>query len=131
MLLTPSQLELLHILWAADAPLSLREIAERSRYRIASKFIVSIIIENLLVKEAVYRAGVFHSYSGKRETVFVQYSANIRFDEYYAERFQHITPQNFVYLMERIIQSDKCSPKQLRELSSLLNEKINLLKSNK
>lgn len=124
MKLTRHQLKILHILWASDTPLSLQEITERSKYRIAGRFIVSIIIENLLAKEAVYRAGTFHSYSDKRETVLVQYSANLRFDEYYAERFKNIAPRNLFNLMERMLQSEKLTPKQLRKLDELLQEKL-------
>ena len=64
--LTKSQLEILHILWSSDGPLSVREIADKSKYRIAGRLIVSAVIENLLAKEAVYQAGTFHSYSNKK-----------------------------------------------------------------
>lgn len=121
MRLTKSQLEVLHILWASDTPLSAQGIAEKLRYQIGSSLIVSIAIENLLAKDAVYRAGSFHSYSNKKETVLIQYAAKIRFDEYYAEKFQSITPRNLFHLVENMLQSDKFSPKQLRELSSLLD----------
>jgi len=127
--LTKMQLEILHILWVSDTPLSLQEITERSRYRIAGSAIVPIIIENLLAKEAVYQSGVFHSYSDKRKTVLAQYSANLRFDEYYAERFKNIAPRNLFNLMERMLQSEKLTPKQLRELSALLNEKLSSFES--
>lgn len=99
-------------------------IAEKSKYRIAGRLIVSIVIENLLAKEAVYQSGVYHSYSDKRETVLIQYSDNIRFDEYYAKKFQNITPQNLFSLIEKMLQSDKLTPKQRRDLSALLNEKL-------
>ena len=124
MRLTKSQLEVLHILWASDIPLSVQGIAEKSKYRIAGRLIVSIAIENLLAKDAVYRAGSFHSYSNKKETVLIQYAAKIRFDEYYAEKFQNITPWNLFRLIEKMLQSDRLSPKQLRELSALLDEKL-------
>lgn len=124
MKLTRVQLEILHILWSSDTPLSVQGIAEKSKYRIAGRLIISIAVENLLAKEAIYRAGVFHSYSDKRETVIIQYSANISFDEYYAEKFQNITPQNLFSLIEKMLQSGKLTPKQLRELSALLNEKL-------
>ena len=124
MRLTKSQLEVLHILWASDIPLSVQGIAEKSKYRIAGRLIVSIAIENLLAKDAVYRAGSFHSYSNKKETVLIQYAAKIRFDEYYAEKFQNITPRNLFRLIEKMLQSDRLSPKQLRELSALLDEKL-------
>ncbi len=122
--LTRRQLEILHILWASDTPLSLQEITEQSKYRIAGRVIVSIIIENLLAKGTVYRAGALHSYSDKRETILVQYSANIRFAEYYAERFKNIAPRNMFNLMERMLQSEKLTPKQLRKLDELLQEKL-------
>lgn len=124
MKLTKSQLEILHILWSSDGPLSVREIADKSKYRIAGRLIVSAVIENLLAKEAVYQAGTFHSYSNKKETVILLYAAQIRFDEYYAEKFQSITPWNLFHLIEKLLQSDMLSPRQLRELSALLNEKL-------
>lgn len=121
---TKTQLEVLHTLWASDTPLSVQEIAEKARYRIFGRLIVSIAIENLLAKDAVYRAGSFHSYSNKKETVLIQYAAKMRFDEYYAEKFQNITPRNSFRLIEKMLQSDRLSPKQLRELSALLDEKL-------
>lgn len=124
MALTRPQLEVLHVLWSSDIPLSIQGIAEKTKYRIASRFIVAIVIENLLAKDAVYRAGSFHSYSNKKETVLIQYAAKIRFDEYYAEKFQNITPWNLFRLIEKMLQSDRLSPKQLRELSALLDEKL-------
>ncbi len=125
--LTKPQLEILHLLWASDTPLSLQEITEQAKYRIAGRVIVSIIIENLLAKEAVYRAGAFHSYSNKKETVLIQYAAKIRFDEYYAEKFKNIAPRNMFNLMERMLQSEKLTPMQLRKLEEILQEKLNCI----
>ncbi len=129
MTLTNLQLEILHILWTSDTPLSLQEITERSKYRIAGRVIVPVIIENLLAKDAVYRAGAFHSYSNKKETVLIQYAPKIRFDEYYAEKFKNIAPRNMFNLMEKMLQSERLTPKQLLELSALLNEKLSSLES--
>lgn len=112
MRLTKSQLEVLHILWSSDTPLSVQGIVEKSKYRITGSLIVSVAIENLLVKEAVYQAGAFHDYSGKREIVLIQYAAKIRFDEYYAEKFQYITSWNLFHLIEKMLQSDMLSPRQ-------------------
>lgn len=123
MRLTKLQLEVLHILWASDTPMSVQGIAEKSKYRIVGRLIIPIAIENLLAKDVVYRAGSFHSYLNKKETVLILYAARIRFDEYYAEKFRNITPWNLFHLIEKMLQSDMLSPKQLRELSSLLDEK--------
>lgn len=123
MRLTKSQLEVLHILWSSDTPLSVQGIVEKSKYRITGSLIVSVAIENLLAKDVVYRAGSFHSYSNKKETVLILYAAKIRFDEYYAEKFKNITPRNLFRLIEKMLQSDKLSPRQRRELSALLDEK--------
>lgn len=68
MKLTKTQLEILQILWSSDTPLSVQGIAEKLKYRIAGRLIISIAIENLLAKEAVYRAGSFHDYSGKKKS---------------------------------------------------------------
>lgn len=106
--------------------MSVQGIAEKSKYRIVGRLIIPIAIENLLAKDVVYRAGSFHSYSNKKETVLIQYAAKIRFDEYYAVKFQSITPRNSFRLIEKMLQSDRLSPKQLRELSALLDEKLKL-----
>ena len=121
--LTKSQLEILHILWSSDGPLSVREIADKSKYRIAGRLIVSAVIENLLAKEAVYQAGTFHSYSNKKETVILLYAAQIRFDEYYSGKFKGISSKNLCRLMERMLQTDWFSLKQLWALSAHLEEK--------
>ena len=78
MRLNKPQLEVLHILWSSDTPLSAQGIAEKSKSRIVGRLIVSIAVKNLLAKDAVYRAGSFHSYSNKKETVLIQYAAKIR-----------------------------------------------------
>lgn len=124
MRLNKPQLEVLHILWSSDTPLSAQGIAEKSKSRIVGRLIVSIAIKNLLAKDAVYRAGSFHSYSNKKETVLIQYAAKIRFDEYYAVKFQSITPRNSFRLIEKMLQSGRLSLKQFRELSALLDEKL-------
>lgn len=103
MKLAKSQLEILHILWSSDTPLSIQEIAERSKYRFAGRIIVDFVVEELLAKKAVYRAGSFHDYSGKREIVLILYAAEIHFDEYYAEKFKNITPRNLFNLIERLL----------------------------
>lgn len=56
--------------------------------------------------------------------ILVPYAAKIRFDEYYAVKLQSITPWNLFRLIEKMLQSDRLSPKQLRELSALLDEKL-------
>jgi len=56
MRLTPVQLEVLHMLWASDTPLLVERRSEKSKYRIVGRLIVSVVIENLLAKETVYRA---------------------------------------------------------------------------
>lgn len=124
MKLSKSQLEILHVLWSLDGPLSMREIADKRKYHIVNRFIVMVTIENLLVKGALYRAGYFHSYSGKREDILVQYAAQLEFDEYYAEKFENIAPQNIFKLMVKIFESDKLNPRQLWSLAALVNAKL-------
>lgn len=124
MKLIKPQLEILHILWSSDRPLSLQEITDRSGYRFAGRFIVSAVIEDLLAKDAIYRAGAFHGFSDKRENVVTQYSARIRFDEYYAEKFKGIAPWNLSNLIKIILASGRLSLMQLRELYAILEEKL-------
>lgn len=121
---TKLQLEVLHILWSADTPLSKQEIADRSKYRFAKKLIVSIAIDKLLTKRAVYMAGFIENYLNKKETVILQYAAKTRFEEYYAEEFKKVAPGNLFHLIKRILQLDKLSPKQIRELYDFLVDKL-------
>ncbi len=123
MKLTKVQHEVLHILWASDTPLSVQGIAEKSKYRLVGRLIISIAIENLLAKNAVYQAGFSHCCLNKKENILVLYAATVRFDEYYVEQFQNITPINIFNLIGKMLQSNKLSPKQLRELSALLDGK--------
>lgn len=92
-------------------------------YRSAGRIIASIAIENLLAKQAIYRAGSFQSYSNKKETVLILYAATVRFDEYYIDLFQNITSINIFYLTEKMLQSNKFTSEQLREFSKLLGGK--------
>ena len=121
---TKLQFEVLHILWSADTPLSMQEIADRSKYRFAKKLIVSIAIDKLLTKRAVYMAGFIENYLNKRETIILQYAAKIRFEEYYAEEFKKVAPGNLFYLIKKMLQLDKLSQKQIRELYDFLVDKL-------
>jgi len=123
MRLTKLQLEILHILWAANFPLSIQEIAEKTKFRFAAGFITALVIENLLAKDAVYKAGVFHSYAGEKEVVLIRYSARLRFDEYYADKFKSVSSWNMFNLICALLRADRLSPKQLRELAALLAER--------
>lgn len=123
MKLSNIQLSILHILWSSNRPLSLQEITEKLYYRSAGRIIASIAIENLLAKQAIYRAGSFQSYSNKKETVLILYAATVRFDEYYIDLFQNITSINIFYLTEKMLQSNKFTSEQLREFSKLLGGK--------
>lgn len=104
--------------------MSVQEISERSKYWFVGRLTVSIIIEDLMAKDAVYQGGFFQSYSGKREVSLVMYAAKIRFSDYYAEKFKTISPHNLFSLTEDIINSDSLSPDQLQSLSTLIDEKM-------
>lgn len=107
--------------------MSVQGIAEKSKYRIAGRLIISIAIDNLLAKDAVYQAGAFHDYSGEIEKVLILYAAKIRFDEYYVEQFKNITPRNYFNLTEKMLQSNKLSPNELCVLSDILSAKTDFL----
>ena len=102
----------------------MQEIADRSKYRFAKKLIVSIAIDKLLTKRAVYMAGFIENYLNKRETIILQYAAKIRFEEYYAEEFKKVAPGNLFYLIKKMLQLDKLSQKQIRELYDFLVDKL-------
>lgn len=129
MKLTKPQLRLLQILWSSDKPLTIQGIANKSRYRFAGRLIVSAILEALLEKDAIFRAGALYSYSEKKEHVEIFYAAKLRFSDYYAENFKTITPYNLFHLIESIIQSDSLTCNQLRSLSELIDEKLKPWKS--
>lgn len=90
---------------------------------------MSAILEALLEKDAVFRAGALYSYSEKKEHVEIFYAAKLRFWDYYAENFKTITPYNLFHLIEGIIQSDSLTCNQLRSLSELIDEKLKPWKS--
>lgn len=111
-------------MWSTDTPLSMKQIADRSKYRFARKLIVAIAIDRLLTKRAVYMAGFVENYLNKREAITIQYATKIRFEEYYAEEFKKVAPGNLACLVEKILRSDKLSPTQIQELSVLLADKL-------
>lgn len=102
----------------------MQEIADRSKYRFVRKLIVSIAIDKLLTKRSVYTAGFSKNNLNKRETIILQYAAKIRFEEYYAEEFKKVALGNLFHLIKRILQLDKLSSKQIRELYDLLADKL-------
>ena len=103
---TTPQLEILSILWSSETPLSLSEIAERTKYRFAASFIVRILVGDMLAKKMIYKAG--SQYNLLSEENYVRFSPAVRFEEYYLTSFREITPSNLYRLTEKLLQTKGC-----------------------
>lgn len=125
MKLSKAELAVLHILWSAEGPLSMDEIAKQSSYHFFRETIVRSLVEGLIDKKIVFQAGIYQGFSKEKEIAFPSYAPKISFAEFYMEQFRDISPHNLFRLTEKLLRSQKLSPQMLYDLSNIISERIN------
>lgn len=119
-----TELSIMNILWSSDTAMSAKEIAKRTKYRFAGGLRVSLIIEDLLEKDAIYCAGAFRVFSLKKEIVSDSFAPSISFAEYYKEQFKNIAPYNISQLLKKLLSTDRLSLQMLHEINDIVCERI-------
>ena len=119
MKLTVSQLEVLHIFWSVDAPLSVEELAEKSRFRLFRGIRTKHIVEQLINKGLVSQVGLHQNFSSPNGTFSAAFAPTVHFAEFYCERFREVSPNNLLQLMEGLLCSGKFSQQMLYEFHSI------------
>ncbi len=124
MKLSRAELKILHILWAAEAPLTAEEIAKQTKYRLLNKEITSYLLGGLIAKKYVAQTGLYQDFSRGVSSETPLFTSTISFVDYYTELFQDISSRNLFRLCEWILDSNKLSPQMLDELSVMICNKI-------
>lgn len=122
MKLSRLELEVLHILWTSDAPLTMQEIADRLRHHYFKKAIATLVIGNLIDKHAVTQSGVYQDFSRKTNTTTPSFTSAIRFVDYYSDLFSNISSQNLFDLCKWAVESNLLTAEMKQEFCRLLLE---------
>lgn len=125
MKLSRLELEVLHILWTSDAPLTMQEIADRLRHHYFKKAIATLVIDNLIDKHAVTQSGVYQDFSRKTDTIIPSFTSAIRFVDYYSELIENISSQNLFDLCKWVVNSNSLTAEMKQVLCDLLLKREN------
>lgn len=124
MTITAPELDVLHIIWSSDRPLTVSEISSQSSFKFFKGVIINLVIDSLLEKKLIVRSGVYQVFTEKDELPTYSYTTTISFSDYYTKKFSAISPHNMFRLTEALIRSKKLNPQMLQELSRLLSIRI-------
>lgn len=125
MKLSRLELEVLHILWTSDAPLTMQEIADRLRHHYFKKAITTLVIDNLIDKHIVAQSGVYQDFSRKTNTTTPSFTSAIRFVDYYSMIFEKISSQNLFDLCKWLADSNVLTAEMKQVLCDLLEKRKN------
>jgi len=123
--LTKSELEVMHVLWREDRPLSRSEIISLSEQKTWRDSSIHILLNGLLGKGAIKEAGFVRS--GK---VWGRlYAANISCEDYYAKTvFAGTSKEVLPLLFSALINRDEVSPELIDTLEKMLEKRRQELK---
>lgn len=119
------ELEVLHILWSSDEPLTTQEIASQLRHHYFKKAITTIVIDNLIDKHIVAQSGVYQDFSRKTNPITPSFTSAIRFVDYYSDLFENISSQNLFDLCKWAVNSNSLTAEMKQVLCDLLLKRDN------
>ncbi len=117
MVLTKSELEIMDVLWAAEAPLSRADLLERSEEKSWKDSSIHILLNGLLQKGAIQEAGFV-----KRSKTFGRtFAPTMTREQYFAKMvfsFRH--KPRIVGLMEALLQREDITAEELDTIEKLV-----------
>ena len=123
MKLSKAQFEIIKILWSSSTPLSIKQIADKTKRRCAKVFLTKMVVEDMLSSGALFQSGSYTSNAGHRATVAL-FSPTIRFDDYYTELFRIIPTFKIATLIKKLIESMPFELELLYDLEKALKMKV-------
>ena len=115
------ELEVLHILWSYDEPLTTQEIASRLRHHYLKKAIATLVIDNLIDKRVVTQSGVYQDFARKTNTTTPSFTSAIKFADYYSEHFEGISSKNLFDLCKRLVNLNLLTAEMKQEICGIMN----------
>ncbi len=118
--LTRSEMEIMDVLWEANAPLSRADLLAHSREKTWKDSSVHILLNGLLQKNAIREAG----FVKRSKTYGRTFVPTLTREEYFATTiFSHRCKPEIVGLFAALLQREDITPEQLNQISSLVQQK--------
>lgn len=117
MVLTKSELEIMDVLWAAEAPLSRADLLEQSVDKSWKDSSIHILLNGLLQKQAIREAG----YVKRSKTYGRTFLPTMTREEYFARMvFSFRNKPDFVGLMEALLNREDLTEQELDAVAGLV-----------
>lgn len=118
--LTRSEMEIMDVMWASDAPLSRSDLLERSEGKSWKDSSVHILLNGLLDKGAIREAG----FVKRSKTYGRTFTPTLSREEYFATTiFSHRNKPNIVGLFAALLNREDITAEQLGEIAVLVNKR--------
>ena len=119
--LTRSEMEIMDVLWASDAPLSRADLLAHSEEKTWKDSSVHILLNGLLQKGAIQEAGLV-----KRSKTYGRvFSPTLTREEYFARTiFCHRHKPEILGLFAALLAREDITQEQLQEIRKLVDQKI-------
>lgn len=119
--LTRSEMEIMDVLWEANAPLSRADLLAHSQDKTWKDSSVHILLNGLLQKNAIREAG----FVKRSKTYGRTFVPTLTREEYFATTiFSHRCKPEIVGLFAALLRREDITPEQLTQISSLVQQKI-------
>ena len=118
--LTKSEMEIMDVLWASDAPLSRSDLLERSEEKSWKDSSVHILLNGLLQKQAIREAGMVK----RSKTYGRTFEPTMNREEYFATTiFSHRHKPDIVGLFAALLSRPDITAEQLTRIETLVQER--------
>lgn len=117
--LTRSEMEIMDVFWASDAPLSRSDLLERSEGKSWKDSSVHILLNGLLKKGAIHEVG----FVKRSKTYGRTFSPSLTREAYFATTiFCHTHKPKIVGLFAELLKRKDITAEQLEQISKLVEE---------
>ena len=118
--LTKSEMEIMDVLWAAGKPLSRSDLLERSEEKSWKDSSVHILLNGLLVKQAIREAGMVK----RSKTYGRTFEPTLTREDYFATTiFSHRHKPEIVGLFEALLKREDITPEDLAQIATLVENR--------
>ena len=122
--LTKSEMQIMDVLWASDAPLSRSDILDHSDGKTWKDSSVHILLNGLLAKDVIREAG----FVKRSKTYGRTFAPTLTREEYFATTiFCHTYKPEMIGLMEALLRREDITPDVLVRIKQLIEEKLEKL----
>ena len=118
--LTKSEMQIMDVLWASDIPLSRSDLLERSEQKSWKDSSVHILLNGLLQKGAIEKAG----FVKRSKTYGRTFAPTLTREEYFATTiYSHTYKPDIVGLFEALLKREDITTEQLTRMEELLRQR--------